>query len=513
MKSKFENCLKSFAVAIVALWLWAAWARAQGNMGAATIEFAKARFTASENARSAAVVLKRTGATNTAATVDFATADGTATAGVNYSAKLGPVTFATGQIEETISIPLHDNSQKDGNQTVKLALLNPGAGVALGALSAAELVIADDDGARSAWVTFGLDRLPWLREALFDIPLWQYLASLIFIFLAFYVSKLLDWLVHGQLRRWAATTETKLDDLLLQLLRGPVKIVAFVILLHVGLRIFSWPEWFADFFSKGLKLIVAVSITYMALKLIDLLLGYWRQRAHVGADKSFNDQLLPIIRNTVKVFIVIVAVLLTLQNLGLNITSLIASLSIGGLALSLAAQDTVANLFGAVAVLTDKPCQVGDRIKVEGYEGVVEAIGLRSTRVRNADGHLITIPNKTMGNATITNIASRPFIRTVMTVGITYATPMEKVKRALGILEEVFTRHPLTQEVLVTFNKFADSALNIEIVHLWNGTDQKLHARDLQALNLAVKERFDREGIEFAFPTQTVYVKSEGRAA
>jgi MscS family membrane protein len=146
----------------------------------------------------------------------------------------------------------------------------------------------------------------------------------------------------------------------------------------------------------------------MALKFVDLVTGYWRQRVSSGTDKSFNDQLLPIIRNSLKVFTVVVAVLLTLQNLGLNVTSLIASLSIGGLALSLAAQDTLSNLFGAVAVLTDKPFLIGDKIKLDQVEGIVESVGLRSTRVRTTEGHLVSVPNKTMGNAVITRFANQP---------------------------------------------------------------------------------------------------------
>jgi MscS family membrane protein len=171
--------------------------------------------------------------------------------------------------------------------------------------------------------------------------------------------------------------------------------------------VFVWPEWIGQFISRGLRVIVAVSLTYMALKGVDILTRYWKQRMSTHEDKPFSDQLLPIIANSLKVFVVVVAVLLTLQNLGLNVTSLIASLSIGGLALSLAAQDTLANLFGAVAVLADKPFLVGDRIKLDQTDGIVETVGLRSTRVRTADGNLVSIPNKTVGNATITKF-TRP---------------------------------------------------------------------------------------------------------
>jgi len=184
-------------------------------------------------------------------------------------------------------------------------------------------------------------------------------------------------------------------------------------------------------------------------------------------------------------------------------------LSIGGLAVGLAAQDTLGNLFGAVAVFVDKPFRIGDRIQLDQVDGTVESIGLRSTRVRNLNGHLITVPNKTMGNATITNVTCRPNIKTEMNIGLTYDTPAEKVKRALKILEEIYRGHPMTVDLIVSFNKFADSSLNILVVHWWNSTDFKAYLAGMQELNLAIKERFDAEGISFAFPTQTLFLKQD----
>jgi MscS family membrane protein len=367
-------------------------------------------------------------------------------------------------------------------------------------------------GARapSGWLTFGLDRLPFLQSReIAGIPLWQYASSLIYIFLAFYISKFLDHFIRNRVRQWAMKTTTKLDDLFLELVRGPVKIVAFVILLHIGMKVYAWPEVLENFFSKGLKIFVACSITYVLIKGVDLLIGVWQQRSSTPGNEQFSKQLLPLIRKSLKVFVVVVAALVTSQNLGLNVTGLIASLSIGGLAIGLAAQDTLANLFGAVAVLTDKPCRVGDRIQVDGIDGTVEAIGFRSTRVRNLDGYLVSIPNKTMGNAIITNIAQRPNIKTVMNVGITYDTPAEKVARAAKILEEVFKPHPMTADLVISFNKFESSALNIMVVHFWNSTDMKAYLAGIQLLNLEVKRRFDAEGICFAFPTQTLYLKQD----
>ena len=359
------------------------------------------------------------------------------------------------------------------------------------------------------WIKRLAQDWPFLRYHLFGIELWKYLFSLIYIFLAFYVSKFLDYLTRVWLKKWADRTESKLDDLLLELLNGPVKIISFVIFLRVGLNVFEWPPEVQNGLSKSFTVIVAVTITYAVMKLVDLLMGYWHLRSAADADPQFREQIFPIIRKTFKAFVVVVAALVTLDNIGVNITAAIASLSIGGLAVGLAAQDTLANLFGAVAILLDKPFRIGDRITLDNVDGAVETIGLRSTKIRNLDGHLVTIPNKTMGNATLTNITSRPNIKTVMNLGLTCDTSTEKMRRAIAILEEIYRGNPKTKDLLVSFNKFADSALNIQITHWWNSTDNREYLAGMQEINLAIKDQFEAEGIYFAFPSQTVYLKQD----
>jgi len=364
----------------------------------------------------------------------------------------------------------------------------------------------------NVWLTFGLDRLEWLQFSWLGNPLWQYVASLIFIVLAFYAAKSVDFIFRVQLKRLTARTKSTADDLLVDLARGPVKIITFVILLHVGLRVFAWPEWAAGFISNALTIAVAASITYCALKLVDVVMGVWRKRMESSENALLDKQLFPVISKSFKVFIIIVSTLVTTQNLGMNVTGLLASLSIGGLAVGLAAQDTLSNLFGAVALFADKPFRVGDRVQLDSIDGTVEAIGLRSTRIRNLDGHLVTVPNRTMANASLTNVSKRPNIKTVMNVGVTYDTPADRVERAMAIIEEIFKPHPKTADLIISFNKFNDSSLNILVVHWWNSTDFKEYLAGFQKLNLELKRRFDAEGIDFAFPTQTVYVKNGGAA-
>jgi MscS family membrane protein len=353
------------------------------------------------------------------------------------------------------------------------------------------------------------EQVPALRLEVFGEPLWKYLAFLAYIGLAFLSAYLVNRLVSGRLRAWAARTPSKYDDILLQVVHGPVKVVTFVIVLNFGLRVFAWPAVVQDYLSKGLRVVVAWSITFMVIKALDLFLVFWRQRSARPEDPLLDNQLLPLMRRVGKYFILLLALLVTAQNLGVEVTTLLAGLSIGGLAVGLAAQDTLANLFGAVALFMDRPCVVGDRIQVEGFDGVVEEIGLRSTRLRNLDGHLVTIPNKAMANASITNISKRPNIRTVMTIGITYDTPAEKVKRAGEIIQEVFKSHPMTADVWVSFNQFADCSLNFLVIHWWNSTVYKDYLAGMQEMNLALKARFDAAGISFAFPTRTLYVKQD----
>jgi len=359
-------------------------------------------------------------------------------------------------------------------------------------------------------LTFGLDQVACLRDyAFLEQPLWKYGASLIYITLAFGVAWLIDFIVNVWLKRWAARSSTRYDDLLLDLLRGPVKVVVFIIFLNIGLSIFDWPARADLFLSHVFIVVAACSITYVTLKVVDLLIGLWRQRMGNAQDKEFADQLLPLMSKLAKVSIVIVAGLMTAENLEFHIGSALAGLSIGGLALGLAAQDTVANLFGAVAIFLDKPFNIGDRVRILSVDGTVESIGLRSTRVRNLDGHHVTIPNKTMGNEIITNVTRRPGIKTEMNIGLTYDTPVERVRQATAILQDILGKHPRTGELIISFNRFADSALNILVIHNWNGTDNKAHFADMQELNLQIKQRFDAEKIEFAFPSQTIYLKQE----
>ena len=363
-------------------------------------------------------------------------------------------------------------------------------------------------------LSFWINHVPGMEELFLGIPRWQYAASLLYLILAVSVSRALDWLIQNRLKHWASKTDTEWDDILVKLADGPVKAITLVFLIHIGLELYNWPLWLEINISRLSLIVGAVALTFIALRVIDLAIAAWRRQPKQGGDVAFNDQFVLLIGKLLKAVLILITSLTLLGNLGVDITAILGSVSVLGLAFGLAAQDSVANLFGAVAVFVDKPFKVGDRIKVgSDVDGVVEAMGLRSTKVRNADGFLITLPNKSVGNNTVINVSARPSIRTVLNYGLTYDTPAHRIDFAANLLRSIFTAHSLTGECQVTFNRFDASALNIEVNHQCLTRDLPTYQATLHGLNLEVKERFDAEKLEFAFPTQTVFIKKDTSVA
>jgi MscS family membrane protein len=219
--------------------------------------------------------------------------------------------------------------------------------------------------------------------------------------------------------------------------------------------------------------------------------------------------MLPILGKSLKVFVIIIAALTTAQYLGLPITSIIAGLGVGGIAVALAAQSTLANVFGSITILADRPFRVGDRVQIDKYDGTVETIGLRSTRVRTLEGHLVTIPNKTVADSAINNVSLRPNIRQLITISLTYDTKPEKMQEAVNTLREIFQKHPLTHDAWIYWKDYASASLDIFIVYWCKSTVFKEFLQAMEEINVEIKRRFEKAGLDFAFPTQTIHLKQE----
>jgi len=221
-------------------------------------------------------------------------------------------------------------------------------------------------------LSFWINGLPGMEEPFLGIPRWQYAASVVYLILAFSVSRALDWLIRNRLKHWGSKTLTEWDDILVKLADGPVKAITLVFLIHIGLELYDWPSWLEINLSRLSLIVGAVALTFIALRVIDLAVAAWRRQPKQGGDVAFNDQFVLLIGKLLKAVLILITSLTLLGNLGVDITAILGSVSVLGLAFGLAAQDSVANLFGAVAVFVDKPFKVGDRIKVgSDVDGVV----------------------------------------------------------------------------------------------------------------------------------------------
>jgi MscS family membrane protein len=359
--------------------------------------------------------------------------------------------------------------------------------------------------------TFGLDQVGALQHELMGYPLWQYAASLLWVVLAFLVAAIIDWLMTHQIRRLAAKTKTDLDDKLLKATHGPVKIAIMLLMLNAGIHMFQWPDWAEKILSVLFVIAVAATVVYLAMRLVDVLVEY-AERRFFGGDAQLAKLMMPVLAKSLKAFVIIIGALTAAQVLGLPITSVIAGLGIGGIAVALAAQSTLANVFGTITILADRPFKVGDRVQIDKFDGTVEAIGLRSTRIRTLDGHLVTLPNKVVADSGINNITMRPNIRQLITLSLTYDTKPEKMQEAVAILREIFLKHPLTHDAWIYWRDYASASLDIFIVYWCKSTVYKEFLQTMEELNLEVKRRFDAAGLDFAFPTQTIHLRTENKS-
>lgn len=264
---------------------------------------------------------------------------------------------------------------------------------------------------------------------------------------------------------------------------------------------------------KICQALAVFALGWFVFKLVDVIeifLNHWTSKTATKLD----DQLVPLVRKTLRVFVVIVAVLFVAQNIfELKIGPLIAGLGVGGLAVALAAKDTLSNLFGSVTIFSDRPFHLGDRIKVAGHDGSVEEVGFRSTRIRTLMGHQVIVPNSVMASEVVENIGRRPYLKRVMTISVTYDTVPKKLQRGVEIIREMLEKRSehfaKDMPPRVYFSAFADSSLDISVYYWFTPPDWWAYLEFNHDFNLELLQRFNEEGIEFAFPTRTLHVKRD----
>ena len=332
--------------------------------------------------------------------------------------------------------------------------------------------------------------------------IWQWVLWLINLALSFLLALLITWFVNLLVGR----KDTGMRRQIKRFVAWPVRFLLWFLLEQVGLSFIGLSMTVRTIFR--VDPVLPFVLTWTALRLVDLIVFWWEERLRRSQREDAIVLLRPA-RTAIRVTLVIVALLFWLDNIGLKVSTLLAGLGVGGLAVALAAQDTLKNLLGSIMILLDKPYKVGQRINVKGHDGVVEEIGLRSTRIRLLSGHQTTIPNEEMAKIDIENIGQRPHIRRLANIGITYDTPPEKIEKAVDIILKILDNHEGMDPEFpprAYFSEYNPYSLNILVLYWYHPADYWGYMKFSQWVNLQIAREFQKEGIKFAFPTSTTYL-------
>lgn len=302
---------------------------------------------------------------------------------------------------------------------------------------------------------------------------------------------------------WAKKSRTTLDDEVLTVIRS----ISPLFLLAAALA-FADP-WIPLHSAPVVRDIVVVALAIQILmtgsSIVGPLAGHLLFRRDPSGDNETAKNALDIL---FKVVLWVVVALLTLQNLGVKISTLLAGIGVGGIAVGLALQNVASDLFASLSIMLDKPFRIGDFIVLNTFSGNVERIGIKSTRIRSLTGEELIIPNTDLTVGSIHNYKRMSERRILFAVGVTYSTPVDKVKAIPGMIKEIIEAKPTTRFDRAHFKDFGASSLDFEVVYYSLSPDYTTFMDTQQAINLELLETFNREGIEFAFPTQTIMIDS-----
>ncbi len=335
-----------------------------------------------------------------------------------------------------------------------------------------------------------------------DILAW--LTALVIALASIMAGKLVYWLLATVLRRVTARTQSRLDDILIDMIEEPLSAATIVAGVWFAVSTLALPDGLDRFVSNVMQFLIVMMVAWLASRLIDSLIREYLVPLTEKSENTLDDQLMPILRKGLKIVIWVLAIIIGFNNAGYDVAALLAGLGVGGLALAMAAKDTVANVFGGFTIFVDQPFHVGDRIRVCGFDGTATEIGVRSTRLRTLDGRVVTIPNAQFADSPIENISWEPSRKITLELGLTYDTSADRMEEAMDAVRDIIAAHEATEEkILVNFTGFGDSALLIKsIYYIRKGEDIGGAQTDV---NLAILRRFNEAGLEFAYPTQMIF--------
>ena len=345
-------------------------------------------------------------------------------------------------------------------------------------------------------------------ETFYGNSILDWAISLSIIVGAVIIGKIAYWFFSKTAKRLTKKTKTKFDDILIDMIEEPLVVVVVVVGVWYSLGRLVFSEGLTEFIAHSMHAAIILTITWMIVRLLDALIEQYIVPMADKSETDLDDMILPVVRKAAHAMIWILGIIVALNNAGIEIGPLIAGLGIGGLALAMAAKDTVANFFGGFTIFTDKPFKVGDRIKVGDFDGSIYEVGLRSSRMRTLEGRMVTIPNARIADSMIENVSEEPTRKVVNKLGLVYDVSADQIRQAMDLLNAIAVEssESIDEKVIIGFTGFGDSALELTFIYyIKSGADIIGVQTDI---NLKILEQFTANKLDFAYPTQTIYTKS-----
>jgi len=306
--------------------------------------------------------------------------------------------------------------------------------------------------------------------------------------------------------RWTQKTETTLDDDILAAVKVIIIIMIVVIGIEYALQPLSFLQPYNGTFTAVFTVLEIFLGAFAVTRVSNIIADWYTSRTALMAGKN-SHHLLFILKKIIQIVVYICAFLIILYVFNVDLTGAVVGLGVGGIAIAFALQNTLSDFFSAFSIYFDRPFEIGDFIVVGNYSGTVKNIGVKSTRLKLLAGEELIISNKELTSTSVRNFRKLEKRRIVFTIGVTYDTPLEKLKKIPPLIRGIFQNLDTADLERVHFTEFGDCSLKFLISYYVNSADYTEYLETQQKLNFDIKEAFEREGIEMAFPTSTVYVK------
>ncbi|MCD6279616.1 mechanosensitive ion channel family protein [Candidatus Micrarchaeota archaeon] len=342
-----------------------------------------------------------------------------------------------------------------------------------------------------------------------EIDAYQYMIPILILIISGIIAKLVFSIIKGSIKKFAERTKTELDNLILNYVEKPFILIILLLGIRYSFSFINISEGATHIINNIIYISLVLDISWFIIGLTNALFENYFSKITRKTKTKLDDMLLPIMKKVITISIFLIAIMVILSNFGYDITALLGGVGIVGIALAMAAQDTIKDILGGMTVITNRPFEIGDAVNIDGIGGIVEEISIRYIRLRTWSGTIVTIPNSKLGATNIENYSKAKERKITIDIGVTYETPAKKIELAMKILKEIANSEKgiEKEKTQVYLSKYADSAIILRLYYYMNKEGIKDFFGLQHRINLKIKKEFDKNKIDMAYPTQTIYLK------